>query len=124
MGGLISDEKTMELDAARLLDDYIHLASKCLTWMKGFHVRSPSDHAHRIIASGLFAKAFCTARAIRTLVEAGLIGDAAILLRSLLELAVTLLYIGRSPQTRAELYLNYQHVARKHLHDAMRKHQQ
>jgi len=120
----MSGQTPIELQAALLLSEYVALADDCLRAVEAkdpIHIASPSRYNHCLIAIGLLQKAFCTSRAIATLVDKKLVGDAAILTRSLLELTVTLLYVGQEPEARAELYMNFRHVQRWHLHRKARR---
>ena len=76
----------------------------------GFPRAADWDYAFRLVTLGLLTKAKCTARGILLLLDNNLVGDAQVLLRTLLELTIILLYIARAPERRALLYFNFQHI--------------
>lgn len=64
------------------------------------------------LAAFFFAKSYKTFAAIVLLARKGFGEDAAVLSRGLVENTTNLLYIAEEPETRAELYLDYEYVAR------------
>jgi len=75
-----------------------------------------------VVVDFLCIKAFKTYWAMMKLCNQCFVQDAGILLRSLFETLVNILYIGKSdPEKRAKLYIEYDHMARKDQLDKVEK---
>ena len=99
-------------EATDLAIAYERVASELLFSIRGFTSRGGPGHALQLVTLGLLAKGVSTVRAVLALMSLSLIGEAQILLRTLVELAVTLDYIFESAPERAQLYLDFQHIAK------------
>ena len=109
---MMSDQRHSVKDARRLAHAYDELADTMVDSLQGFTSRGGWQYALQLSTIGLTTKAHCTSRAILQLLQHELLGEAQVLLRVLVELAVTALAIGREPKSRALLYLNYRHIAK------------
>jgi hypothetical protein len=74
------------------------------------------------ISHFILIKSAYSYRALLTLLREGLEHEALVLLRSLVEALINLMYIAKDPHQRARLYLEYDFVARHRVLGALRRH--
>ncbi len=86
---------------------------KAFTSIKQIDGRNENELLYKNVVNILSMKGLKTLRAIQCLLNSGYIEDASILLRSLIEILVTLKYIRKDPEKYANLYSEYRHVSAK-----------
>ncbi len=82
-----------------------------------FIAQSPNEGLYKAAVMFFFIKSWKTFQGIFTLCNIGLGEDAGILLRSLFEMTVNLMYISKDPLERARLFVEYDFVQRQQLHE-------
>lgn len=75
----------------------------------------------KLLIKALSIKASVSYRAIELLLKNGLIFDSMTLLRSLLELVISVAYIIKQPEKRSKLFIEYDPVARHRMYELAKK---